>query len=172
MSKVYDEIQIRKNYAELTRMLIEKNITITSMESATSGQFISLITDTEGASSIVKGALVTYSNEAKIMEGVPSKVIETYSVYSKETAIAMAERCRDLFQADIGVGITGTMGNIDPANRDASERGHVYYAVCFGGKTQAFHIELDAQPSRLQYKLAVAKEVYETLKDLIDQGKY
>lgn len=172
MSKVYDEKEIRKNYAGLTRLLIEKKMTITSMESATSGQFISLITDTEGASSIVKGALVTYSNETKIMEGVPSRVIDTYTVYSRETASAMAERCRDIFHADIGVGITGTMGNIDPANRDASDRGHIYYAICIRGKTSAFHIELDAQPSRLHYKLAVAQEVYETLKDLIDRGEY
>ena len=44
----YNESDIRKDYHNLTKLLIEKNMTITTMESATSGQIASLITDTEG----------------------------------------------------------------------------------------------------------------------------
>ena len=59
----YDEREIREHYHDLTERLIEKKLTITTMESATSGQIASLITDTEGASAILKGAFITYSNE-------------------------------------------------------------------------------------------------------------
>ena len=69
----YNESDIRKDYHNLTKLLIEKNMTITTMESATSGQIASLITDTEGSSAILKGAFITYCNEAKIMQGFRQK---------------------------------------------------------------------------------------------------
>lgn len=159
----YTESEIRKDYRTLTNLLIEKNMTITTMESATSGQIASLITDTEGSSAIMKGAFITYSNEAKIMQGVPSAVLDTYTVYSKETACAMAQSCAKTYQADIGIGVTGTMGNIDPANAEASVPGQVYFALCIHGETTAYYRELEPQPTRLAYKLAVAKEVYDEL---------
>ena len=56
MTKHYIESDIRNNYRALTKCLIEKHLSITTMESATSGQIASLITDTEGASAILKGA--------------------------------------------------------------------------------------------------------------------
>jgi PncC family amidohydrolase len=101
--KIYNEQEIRNDYQKLTETLREKNISITTMESCTSGQIASLITDTEGASGIMKGAFVTYSNEAKIMQGVPEEIIDKYSVYSKETACAMADACRKTYNADFGV---------------------------------------------------------------------
>ncbi len=52
MYKSLDENSIRKAYHQLTKQFIEKKLTISTMESATSGQIASLITDTEGASSI------------------------------------------------------------------------------------------------------------------------
>ena len=66
---------------KLTKLLIERGMTITTMESATSGQIASLITDTEGSSAVLKEAFVTYCNEAKIMQGVPAEILEKYTVY-------------------------------------------------------------------------------------------
>ena len=96
------EAAVRGKYTELTLGLIRRGLTITTMESCTSGQIASLITDTEGSSAVLKGAFVTYSNEAKIMQGVPAAIIGTYGVYSAETAAAMAEACRAVYGADIG----------------------------------------------------------------------
>ena len=86
----YNEKTIREHYRGLTKLLIEKNLTITTMESATSGQIASLITDTEGSSAILKGAFITYCNEAKIQQGVPAEILDKFTVYSRETAEAMA----------------------------------------------------------------------------------
>ena len=44
MTKHYIESDIRNNYRALTKCLIEKHLSITTMESATSGQIASLIT--------------------------------------------------------------------------------------------------------------------------------
>ena len=125
----YNEKTIREHYRGLTKLLIEKNLTITTMESATSGQIASLITDTEGSSAILKGAFITYCNEAKIQQGVPAEILDRFTVYSRETAEAMASACMRAYGADIGIGVTGTMGNVDPANPEASKPGQVYFAI-------------------------------------------
>ncbi len=165
--KKYIAEEIRAHYTMLTESLIRKQLTITTMESATCGQIASLITDTEGASAILKGAYITYSNEAKIKAGVPAEIIDTYSVYSVETASAMADTCRTAFQADIGIGVTGTMGNIDPANERCSEPGRVYFAISTSQETKTYVTDIPVQPTRLMYKLAAAEEVYEKLKTLV-----
>lgn len=163
-----DERQIREKYAQLTRLLIEKGITITTMESITAGQIASLITDTEGASAVLKGAFVTYSNEAKIMQGVPKEIIETYGVYSVETACAMAKACRAAYKADIGIGVTGSAGNVDPNNAD-SIPGQVYYVADIRGKIISCHLELPTLPSRYAYKMRVAGEIGEILLEELEQ---
>ena len=169
MQRTHSEKKVRDDYRRLTLMLIEKNISITTMESCTSGQLASLISDTEGASGIMKGAFVTYSNEAKIKQGVPEETIDKYSVYSKETACAMAEACRKTYNADIGVGVTGSMGNVDPANAAASIPGQVWFALSTKDKTLDFYLELEPQPSRFEYKIAVAQEIADELFKLITE---
>lgn len=165
--KVYSESEIRSDYRKLTKLLIKKQMTITTMESATSGQIASLITDTEGSSAVLKGAFITYCNEAKIMQGVPADVIDKYTVYSKETAEAMARACVKVYGANIGIGVTGTMGNVDPANPEKSVPGQVYFAIVINGDMRSYYVELEPQPTRLMYKLAVAKEVYEAVVERI-----
>ena len=121
---------VQKKYNLLTKTLIAKKITITLMESCTSGLIASLITDTEGSSEIFKGSFVTYSNKAKIRQGVPAETIENFGVYSKETAMAMASACKKAMGTDIGIGITGTFGNVDPLNKDSTV-GQAFFAIDF-----------------------------------------
>ena len=162
-----NESSVRDKYHRLTKLLIERNLMITAMESATSGQIASLITDTEGSSAIFKGSFVTYSNEAKLRMGVPEDIIRTYSVYSAQTAEAMATCCAAFYNADIGIGVTGTMGNVDPANADNSIPGCVYFAVYFRGAIISRAAKIEPQSSRLLYKLAAAEKIADTLLSLI-----
>ena len=166
MALIFEQ-EIRDAYRKITETLIEKKLTVTTMESCTSGLIASLITDTEGASAVLKGAFVTYSNVGKIMQGVPEETIEKYSVYSNETAIAMAEACKKAYSADFGIGVTGTMGNVDPANAGVSVPGRVYFAIAMENKTEVFYRELSPMPSRYEYKLAVAKEIAKELLERI-----
>ena len=163
MLKKYNESIIREHYSVLTKLLIKRKITITTMESATSWQIASLITDTEWSSAIFPWAFVTYCNESKIQQGVSSDTIEKYSVYSEETAIEMAKACKNKYHTNIGVGVTGTMGNIDPNNSQSSFHWNVYFAFCINDKVFSYHIEISRQSTRLLYKLAVAEEIYEKL---------
>ncbi len=160
---MYNELEIRNEYAKLTKLLIEKKLTITTMESCTSGQIASLITDTEGASAVLKGAFVTYSNEAKILQGVPEEIIEQFSVYSKQTACAMAEACSKAYNTDIGVGVTGSLENVDPENETASKPGSVWFAFSFKNKTYDYYFEFQPKATRFDCKMLVAQRIVDEL---------
>lgn len=161
-----DEKVVRENYEKLTKLLIKNNLTITTMESCTAGQVISLITDTEGSSAVTKGAFVTYCNDAKVQQGVPSIVIKKYGVYSKETAAEMAKSCRENYNADIGVGITGTFGNTDFNNSDSEIR-EVYYAISTDDITRTYYCTVPVQNSRYEYKLYIAGVVVLKLLEIV-----
>ena len=162
MRKEACEDRIREKYTAITNLLIEKGWTITSMESCTAGQIISLLTDTEGSSAAVKGAFVTYCNEAKVQQGVPEKVILQHGVYSEETARAMAGACRRAYHANIGIGVTGSFGNTDPANED-SVPGHVYFAIETEEQVGSWSCVIPPQPSRKAYKFFIAEKVADQL---------
>ena len=155
---IADEKAVRGRYDLLTRRLIALGKTITFMESCTGGQLSSLITDTEGSSAVLKGALVTYSNEAKLLHGVPEEVLTRWGVYSPQTACAMARAALQLYRADLAVGVTGSFGNVDPNNPD-SVPGEVYFAVATPEDVRAYHLSVPPQPTRLHYKLCMADAV-------------
>ena len=157
------EKKVREKYRALTLKLIEEEKSITTMESCTAGLIASLITDTEGASAILKGACVTYSNEAKIMAGGPEEVIRDYSVYSTETAAAMAEAAKKTFRADLAVGITGTTGNVDPENAAFSTPGVIFFSIADQSGTENFRLDLPGTGSRFLYKLRAADAVCDAL---------
>ena len=152
------ENAVREKYRRLTLLLIARGLTVTTMESCTGGLVASLLTDTEGSSAVIQGAFVTYGNEAKRMQGVPAAVIERFGIYSEETAAAMAAACRKTYRADIGIGVTGSFGNVDPNNAD-SVPGEVCFAVETAHGVRTERMRIPAQPARLAYKLAVADRI-------------
>ena len=157
---------VRDKYRIITLRLIEKGRTITTMESCTGGQIASLITDTEGSSTIFRGAWVTYHNDAKVKAGVPADVIGTYGVYSDEMAAAMARTCRRNMDADIGVGVTGSFGNVDPENSD-SVPGEVFFAISTANETRSFHCTIPVQKTRPDYKLYMADVVADRIREAL-----
>ncbi|WP_026519612.1 CinA family protein [Butyrivibrio sp. FCS006] len=160
------EKNVREKFRYITNTLIKEQLTITTMESCTSGLVASLLTDTEGASAVLKGAFITYSNEAKIKQNVPADVIERFGVYSKETAREMALAAKRAYGADIAIGVTGTMGNVDPANNDSTP-GEVFFAIAHKEGTESFHISVPVQDSRYEYKLFVAGAIAEEITRVI-----
>lgn len=118
-----------KNFwSEIVNKLIEKKLTIATMESCTGGGIANEITNISGASAIIKESYVTYCNEAKIKHGVPEKVIDTYSVYSIETAIEMAKAVKINTGSNYSIGVTGQLGRIDPSNPE-EKLNHVWFAI-------------------------------------------
>lgn len=105
-----------KQIEAIVRKFSENGYTIATMESCTGGSLAGAITNISVASDILRESYVTYCNEAKIKFGVPKEIIEEYSVYSLQAAKAMAKAVRNTANSDVGVGITGQLGRIDPRN--------------------------------------------------------
>ena len=70
---------------------------------------------------------------------------------------------------DIGVGVTGTMGNVDPANDD-SVPGQAWFAIAFKADTRVRALRLRPMQSRLACKLAVAVPIAESLLALLESA--
>lgn len=112
---------------ELCQKIVEKlkkqNKTIAFMESCTGGFLANCITNISGASNVLKVSLITYSSAYKEKFGVDKNIIEKYTVYSSEVARQMAKKISEFAKSDIGVGITGELGNT--INKEPK----IYYAI-------------------------------------------
>ncbi|MEA2200666.1 MAG: nicotinamide-nucleotide amidase [Solirubrobacteraceae bacterium] len=86
-------------------------LTIATAESCTGGLLVARLTDLPGSSDYVKGAIVAYSNDAKVaLAGVPSELIEAHGAVSAEVAQALADGARARLGSEVGVGVTGVAG--------------------------------------------------------------
>lgn len=113
---------------EIVKILTEQNKTVSTMESCTGGALANAITNIPGASEILKFSAVTYSNEFKIKMGVPKEIIDTYSVYSIETAIEMSKKISEFTNSNYGIGITGKLNRVDSHNLSGDDS-TVYFSI-------------------------------------------
>lgn len=162
-------------YANLVRELIKRKMTVSTMESCTGGMIECMLTDTEGASSVTEGSFVTYSNRAKEMQGVDGDIIKEYGVYSMETAGNMAVACAQAYGTDFGIGISGTIGRLDPNNEDSAD-GKVYVSIVRmiededgGRRFWSNHVfKLPEGGERFERKLMVAMATAQALSNALD----
>ncbi len=108
-----------KNEEKLGKILIEKKLTVAAAESLTGGLFCKLITDVPGSSKYFLGGIIAYSYFAKehILK-VPHGIINKFGAVSKETALAMVENVKLLFNSDIAISFTGVAGPEKQENKD------------------------------------------------------
>jgi len=97
----------KKVFHQLTR----KGLTIAFAESMTGGLVTYELIKNPGASKVIKGSMIAYSDEEKVnLLGISKDFIVKHSVVSKEVAIEMATRIQCQIISSIGVGITGNAG--------------------------------------------------------------
>lgn len=159
--------QTQDNYHKLTSLLIDKELTITTMESCTSGLVASFITDTDNSSNVFKGSAITYNNDAKIAQGVNEEIINKYGVYSKETSIEMAKVAKNNYKTDISIGITGSLGIVDPNNND-SKPGEVHFTIDYK-KPNTYLIQIPNQESKFLNKVYTANYICIELLKLLNE---
>lgn len=150
------------NLSEIVKYLIDHHLTIATMESCTGGLLASLITDIPGASDILKFSAVTYSTEYKIKMGVNEKVIDQFTVYSKETAKEMAYHISLFANSDLGVGITGRLTS------NLAEEKSVDICIYDKRSNQYYHsFKKLEKETRKENKLEVIKEFLELFNSTI-----
>ena len=93
---------------EIIDILKSKQMTIGLAESMTGGFLASRFVEFKGVSEVFKGSMVCYDERVKInVLKVDKETIDTYGVVSKEVAIEMSKKAKEMFQSDIGVSVTG-----------------------------------------------------------------
>ena len=153
---------------ELVELLIEKNLTIATMESCTGGGVANAITSIEGASEILRFSAVTYSNEYKIKMGVDSELIDKYSVYSLEVAKDMALKISKFANSKIGVGVTGKLNRYDKNNLQGLDN-EVFVSIYYNDNYYNLDLMVD-RPTREDNKLYVIDEIVKKLKEVINEN--
>lgn len=152
---------------DLVLKLIDREKTISSMESCTGGGFANEITNIEGASDILKFSAVTYSNEYKIKMGVSKELIDKYSVYSFEVSDSMALNISEFTNSDFGVGITGKLNRVDK-NNPYGEDNVVFVSVFDRGNKKYYHRLVEAvRDSRCNNKELVIENVCDIFEELL-----
>jgi len=118
--------------AELVQKLKQQNKTIACAESLTGGLFQSMITAVAGASAVLKGGIVCYTNEAKEhLVDVSKKTLDTFGAVSEQCAKELAENVRKKLNADIGISFTGVAG---PDSLEENPPGTVWIGISEKGK--------------------------------------
>ena len=154
---------INEQSEKIVAQLKLHNQTIAFMESCTGGFLANSITNIPGASDILKVSLVTYSSEYKIKFGVAKDIINKYTVYSSETANEMAKQVAKFADSNIGVGVTGELGNT------TNKTPRVYYSVYFTDEDKSITKTLDVfGNNREEMKHNVAINI---LKDILEMYK-
>ena len=93
------------------KQLIEKKLSIGTVESCTAGMLASQISSIPGASAYYEGALLTYSYKIKTsLAKVSAELIQKEGAVSEPVAIQMAENGREILGADICISTTGIAG--------------------------------------------------------------
>lgn len=151
---------------DVVNLLIEKKMTIATMESCTGGFVASSITDIDGSSNVLKFSAVTYSNEYKIKMGVSKEAIDKYSVYSMNVAREMAKNISDFANSDIGVGITGKINRVDENNLFGDDN-KIYYAIYDKNSDKYYEYELIAiNDTRLNNKKYIMESISKNLLEI------
>lgn len=96
---------------KITRILIHKNMSVTTAESCTGGLVAGALVNADGISEVFKEGYITYSNEAKNkLLRVSEETLATYGAVSRQTAAEMAEGAARAAGADASVVTTGIAG--------------------------------------------------------------
>lgn len=153
------------NYAEeIGKILIERNLTISTTESCTGGLLSSKLTDISGSSAYIKLNLVTYANEAK--EKILGVIINEDGVVSENCSYQMAKGLCELTKSDICVSTTGIAG--PTGGTDIKPVGLMYSTIYTKDRFQNYKIQVDSELTRIQIKEKfteeVMKNIYEFLK--------
>ena len=89
----------------------EKGLTLATAESCTGGLISAALTAVPGSSDVVKGGIVSYTNEVKINQlHVSEETIAEVTEVSQEAAVQMAEGARNALGVDMAVSVTGIAG--------------------------------------------------------------
>lgn len=152
----------------VVKYLTEKRLTLFAAESCTGGLVCKRITDVPGASAVLKGGVVSYTNEIKMrLLGVSQETIAVYTEVSAECASEMAKGAKEVSGADIGVSATGyASGGVGVPEGMA---GVVFIGYCDKNGTKVKKLRLKGD--RSQVREAAVQNIFGMILDNSEEEK-
>ena len=151
----------------LSKVLLEKSMTLSIGESCTGGLIGSLMTESPGASKIFLGSMVTYANQEKMRQlDVSEKTLIEHGAVSRHCVEEMVEGCVKKTGSDAAIAVSGVAG---PGGGTAEKPvGLVWLAAMVKGKGLVTH-KISWPGSRDRIRLLAAYSAMSLLLSLIKE---
>ncbi|BCI52805.1 competence protein [Mycolicibacterium litorale] len=145
--------------------LTVRHQSVATAESLTAGLLAATLAGVPGASAVLRGGLVTYTEDTKIaLAGVAPQVLEAVGPVAAPTARALAVGARQRCAATWGVGLTGVAG---PEPHGGHAVGTVFLGLA--GPVDTEVVELHVAGSRWDIRRAAVDEAVSHLRALVGQ---
>jgi len=145
------------------KLLIQKGLSLSIMESDTGGLLTNTITNIPESSTFFKGGLISYSDEFKIAFGIDPMLTSQDESSSLELAEAMATKAREKLNSNIGIGIAGIMESTACTNKAT---GSIFICIDDGNVKHKFARNYPGQKHQIKQR-AISSALFELRKILI-----
>ncbi len=137
------------NVEKIIKKLASKKQTISFAESCTGGRIAAAFTAVSGASAVLHGSMVTYSNAIKhTWLGVETKVLDTYGAVSSQCVEQMLTGIQKASDCDFALAVSGIAG--PTGGTDAKPVGTVYIGVRTPTSQKVYHCLFEGDRSSVQ----------------------
>jgi nicotinamide-nucleotide amidase len=136
---------------------------IATAESLTAGLLAATLAGVPGASEVLRGGLVTYTEHTKIsLAGVAPQILDEVGPVAIPTARALAVGARQRCESTWGVGLTGVAG---PEPHGGHDVGTVFLGLA--GPVDTEVVELHLSGTRWDIRLAAVRQSISRLRALV-----
>jgi nicotinamide-nucleotide amidase len=146
--------------------LTVRNQSIATAESLTAGLLAATIAGVAGASEVLRGGLITYTEHTKVLlAGVAPEILDEVGPVAGPTARALAVGARQRCDATWGVGLTGVAG---PEPHGGHEVGTVFMGVAGPDDHSVTEVvELQFSGTRWDIRIAAVRASISRLRALV-----
>ena len=145
-----------------------RGITIATAESLTAGMVSAILADTPGASAMLRGGVVSYSNSVKRdLLHVPQELLDAVGSVDGDVAAAMAQGARTACGADLAVATTGVAG---PREHDGKPVGTVFIGVASADGATSYLYSFEG--TRAEIRALACEAALERLREALSALSY
>jgi nicotinamide-nucleotide amidase len=143
-----------------------RNQSVATAESLTAGLLAATLAGVPGASQVLRGGLITYTEQTKVaLAGVAPQILDEVGPVAAPTARALALGARQRCDATWGVGLTGVAG---PEPHGGHAVGTVFMGLAGPGERGAIEVvELRFSGTRWDIRISAVRESISRLRALV-----
>ena len=138
----------------IIRELTKQKNTISFAESCTGGRIAAAFTAVSGASNVLNGSCVTYSNEIKHQWlRVSNEVLENFGAVSKECVSQMLDGIQKMADSNYAIAVSGIAG--PTGGTELKPVGTVYIGILTPDSKEIFHCLFEGSREEVQEQSTV-----------------